>query len=1748
VRKRFAIGLLAAAVVVGLVAASRHELLRFAIRTAAASAGYDVQIGQMQVGSDAATLREIRVERRLEPVLQADRVTIEYSLRDLLPGSRHRFGLTGIEVSGVKLTLSRSRDGAFNIALPGATAPSVPAPQRIDSVPIRFRLKVRDGRIELREPSAYDQSARDVHMNRIGVDASIDTSAVTRYRAGGAFEERRDEPFTVAGKIDAIAGFAMHHAKAARFPIRALANYFAQTPDVRILHGGARNFDAVLYALDVQPNVAPSYHVSLRLDIDGGRLGLSVLSLPIENIGGTLHVVDNAFFISSARATLAGIPLNIQGGIYDLNGAVTGGPQLRLGVWGAGDLADLRHAFGFTRDQPISGKATLGVLVGGPIGDPVIVARANAGRALYRNLPFDRVTAGVVYHANVVALAPLRASYGGISIGVRGTLRTGAHLRSEFAVHVAGPANRLPYLDEMLGDEPIEIDAGATGDDLLFHVIGSLASARGVDRVAAILQMDENGTALVDPFWLHTSRGDLDGSYLLDRPHNTSAFWLLSDNLRMRAPAYPAFPNLNLPQMPKIDGGSVRAAIAGGGSGNHIILGGLVSGAETSISGVRFTSLEASLAGTMQNAPINRLRASGPWGTFRGRGDFSTQRFVAYGDYAGTFEGLAPFLGSAVSGHGRLGGTVAIAVEPKRIVVVGSHLSMPGATLRGVPVDRASLTLAVEGDRLRIYSAHASAAGGDVVAAGTLSLSPQHVGKPSSNALALVAERLRSSQLRSIGLPLEGGTIYADGELRAGAPLPAFAGGVTVNNARIAQFPIAGEADVNLSGDAVALKRMVGAIAGTYARADGTIGALSSGSPSYAIRANVPAAQVARSLRAFGLPNYMTDGSFNAQLLVGGRSLSPTIGGTIGVPAGDVNGLPFIDGRAALDADRSGVSMSDGSVRVGTTAMSFNAMVRPRNLAVHVDAPTADLSDFNNFFDTGDTLAGKGGVRIASASRDARITSSGNINVRGFRYRNLPIGDTRAVWSSARNVVVGALAVGGSEGELHARGSIGLASPGPWLSTLESSRFDLDANVANLDLSLWLPALGMQALPITGRASGEATVQGSFPQIDVRGNARLTGGTLGPLTLDSADLALHAARNRIVIDRAEMTTPDLSASASGSLGFAATQPIDFHVYAATNHLAALIYDASRRRVPISGSFESTLSVGGTYRAPSFLAGFDASSVLAYGIPIASLFGEVRLRGHELVLSDAGVTFQRGEATLAGSLPLSTAPLRIAAPNSPLSFDLDVVGLDPSIFDEALGSSTKLQGLLDGHIGLSGTVAQPVVVGRVSLSHGSYASDLERTPLTQIVADLTFNHVSASIDRVSAKAGNGSLNGSGTVQFPNGLSRSDLSFSVHGTARRAQLDLPAYGSGTLDAQLALLKRPGATALLSGSATLSDATLPFASFIKAATQSGSQGWAAQLPLAFDVSATVGKNVRVRGSGYGAGLDIGATGSVRLGGTLAAPTLAGAFKSTGGTLTYFDRAFRVQQGNVLFNAADGVLPTLHAVATTSVVNPDPDRARNPYGNAEVTITVDGPIAGLKIGLQSNPAGYSRDEILGLIAPFGGFFSGISFSRQSMLARQQPGGITPLGTLSPIPSVALPQSSSITVGQEAFNILNAQFTAGLLAPVESTLGQGLGLSSVNLTLGYYGNVGLTATRLLGKAVSAVYAVTFGIPQIQSFGLVVQPGPTTAASLNFFYQNGPTKLLQLPGSPVGYSAGYLTSQPLIGNTGFSLTVQHYFW
>ena len=149
-RKRIATGLLAAAAVVGIVVAQRHELLRFAIQVVPRVAGYGVTAGTVNIGGGTVLLQDVAVDRGSTPVLRARRIAIRYSLRDLLPGSRHRFGLLGIEVSDATVTLTRYRDGSFDVSFPQG-APLVPPPSRVNPIPMalsasRARPAGRDAR------------------------------------------------------------------------------------------------------------------------------------------------------------------------------------------------------------------------------------------------------------------------------------------------------------------------------------------------------------------------------------------------------------------------------------------------------------------------------------------------------------------------------------------------------------------------------------------------------------------------------------------------------------------------------------------------------------------------------------------------------------------------------------------------------------------------------------------------------------------------------------------------------------------------------------------------------------------------------------------------------------------------------------------------------------------------------------------------------------------------------------------------------------------------------------------------------------------------------------------------------------------------------------------------------------------------------------------------------------------------------------------------------------------------------------------------------------------------------------------------------------------------------------------------------------------------------------------------------------------------------------------------------------------
>jgi hypothetical protein len=1717
VRKRIAV-VLGLLVCTGVIVAERHVIVAAALRGSLALAtGYDVRIARDRIGVSHAALIGVEFRQRGREVFSARRIDIWYSLRDLLPASTRRFGLVGIAIDHPTLAVVRYPDGSYDLPIPKprAALPSIPPPQ--SSVPLRFFVRVigAGGSIRAEDSTALRQSPLGIR----DVDASgtIDSGGRTRYAVTGAFVERTVEPFALKGMVDVPLGYAMHRMTAAVFPMRSLANFLIDSTKVRVLGGTARDFDARIFAIGRKPNGAFDYHVSLGFDVSGGSLALVGLIRPVENISGRLGLFDQTFFVQRLHATLAGIPMRAEGAIYDFSR-----PQIRIGVSGKGDMAALRTAFRFSQDQPLSGPLDMGVLVAGSLDDPSVTAHTTSPLLYYRGMPFRNLAAGIQYYHTILALAPLRLRYGTIETRALGTLEIGDHIHERMLLHFVSAADGLPYTGALLGSEPLVGDAAVDGHDLRLHVTGTLTAVRNVARAAALYDFQPNGDADVAPFWMQAGNGALSAGFRMNRSTGTDALWLSGSHLSLRDVGVHGLPGVALPQVPPISGDIEHMGLVIGGSTSSPAIAGSVAAKTATIAGFPFSTLAAQFSGSLRGAAISEIRAAGAWGSFRGSGLLSSSTVLALGQFNGTLDRLSAVTGYAL--HGGVHGDVAVGIEPQGILVQANGLAMNGASVNGIPLATADGTLVIGKRGIQLYSAHVRAANGDIVAAGRY---PQ--------AVDFVADDIDVASLGAMHVPIDSGRLAATGALSGGSPLPSFRGDVILDEGRARGFPIDGSAAVALRGQAITFEHAVASVGGVDGFASGTIGGLLSGTPVYDLHADVPAADIPTALRALGESSSLTQGTLQADLAIRGAGFQPHVSGNVSIPAGSVNGLDFLDGRARIVASTSALAVQDGAVLVHTTHATFDAALQKGASSFALSAPAATLSDFNDFFDTGDTLGGHGKIAFSVQAKGPRVATSGDIAVRSLRIRSLPIGDTLATWSSNRNVLDGQVAIGGSEGLLRAHGSIALALGPTWQSTVKGSRYDLAASVDGVDLGLWVAAVGFPQVPITGRAFGEATMIGRYPELQLKGMASLRDGTIGRFPITSFAMTFGSSGRRLSIENATVSGPGIAANASGSVGLRRNDPVDLRVEATTDHLPTVVAQLTGAHLPIAGTFSASVHVGGILASPVFDASFKGSDVDASGVQIKTLFGSLLLDGTKLELRNAGATFARGSATLAGVLPLRLNPLGLPS-DTPVNFTLDANDIDPSAFEAVFGHDTHLAGDLGAHVVLNGTIENPRMSGRLTLAKGAYTSDLDLTPITNATGILSFGGSEIEVDRFSANVGTGTIDFSGRAIF---AGADGPSIEGRLLARGAQFATPAFGSATIDGDVTL-KRGTGDALLSGTTTITNATIPFAAFL------GSDGngvattaW----PLAFDLKLIAGQNVRVRGNGYGAGMDISGTGSATLGGTFSSPTLDGAFTSSGGSLTYVDRAFRVLSGRVNFVPSDGILPTLQAVGTTTVVNPDPDVARNPYGSATITIVVSGPVNHLNVDFSSEPSGYSRQQIIAMLAPLGGFVSGIQFSNPYEV--QIPGGAAPVVNNAPVPGgVFVQQNGTLTVSQEAFSILNAQFGTAILSPVENAIGEALGLSDVNLTLGYFGNVGISVRRVFGKTVSAVYSSTFGLPNRQSFGVRIAPDVLDAASLSFYYETGTQRLFETPGTLIGSE---LFGQPLEGQSGFSVDFRHFF-
>ncbi len=1689
------------------------------------ASGYRVAFDGVRLGSNAAVLDGARVDAGGVPLLRARRVTLRYDLHDLVPGGRRRYGLVSVDLLAPDVTLLRRLDGSFVLRTPPSAGggPRVPAASSANGAPLRLTVRVRDGRLTVLDPSRRIASSRRLMIGAISGEAAIDDAARSVYRFAGDLADDRAQHVRLAGAMDVPRGYAVHRLQASRVALPGPANYFINAPSAQVERGIARDLDARVYGF-ASRDAGFVYHVSGSARVSGGELRVPGMVARLHGINGRLNISDSALTTPLWRGFVGPVAVRLAGGLYGWKE-----PAFRVGVVAPeADLAQARTLFSFSRRVPLYGVGRAETLLEGPTARPAVITQAAVPQLRYGNIPLHALALRAALYDGGLDVLAGSATYGGLAVRAGGVLALGDVLQMRLLLEGSGPAARIPYLAALAPAADVAGMTLLTGSGFRFDARGSLAGSGGGTTLGGPFHIDSAGDGTFGPLAFERDDGArLAGAFALHRSTGESGFWL-------EARDYPFAERGPSPRLPAVGivapnfAARLNGRLAGTGPPSAFRLAGRIEASALRVGGIVIDDARAAVAGAASGVRLDDVTANGPWGTFAGEGTYLGRRLALQGRYDGSFERLAGLTGD-VRARGPVNGPMALLIDPDRTVVQVRDAATPGATVAGIALDGLQGTLGIaSGRRLRVYGATARLGGGLAAAAGALQ---QRIGLSLGDVATAGAIRLPSV------LP---GRLSAVGAVTLAQGRPQFEGGAAVADARVRGQMTAGNGDIVYSASGLRLAAVDARVGTALGRLDGAL--LRPGTPAAAfdLGVRVDNAPLGPLLRGSAWGRRDLAGTAGADVRVVGTPAHYSVAGRLRVPEGTLNGLAFKNFDTQIELGPPGVAARDGTVTVGSTRAAFAGSLYGAEAAAHIVLPSADLSDFDDYFDAGDTLAGRGRIALQFAGRGAAVGTSADVALRGLRYRRLQLGDLNARWASRNRSVAGSVAFGGPTGTLRTAGTLLLPAAGPPAELIRASVFRGAAQVRGLDLGVWLPGLGY-ALPVGGRVDADATIAGRLSDPDVAATVSLVDGSLGTFPVRRLRLRASSTLRRTTLQSADLALPSLELTGSGSFGFGRRDPLNVRVHAKSPNLATLATRVFGTAGLASGTGEADVSIHGTRRSPLVAGGFDVENATVRGVAVPRTLGEFSLHGRDVLLSSVEVTFAKGTLALAGSVPFQIAPFGFGPAHAPIALQGELRDLDLADFAPLLPPGSVLTGALAGGVAVEGTAGSPRLAGSVTLADGRLLTPAQTVPLERIGGSLSLAGRTATLQRLHAEGGGGSLDANGWATIPD-LDQADLttSYAVRIAAKGLHLNLPAYGGGQIDGALSLARPARGRPVLGGGVALSDATIPFSALL---LPRGSAAAPAALPPNLDLNFSVvaGRNVRVRS----ANVDIGARGSLQVGGDLALPQPSGVFTSTGGTLTYFNTVFRLQDGTVRFAPDLGTTPILDAVATTHVLDPDPNTVRNAAGSADVTLSLSGPVTNLSIELSSQP-GYDRQQILGLLL-------GAPALGASNLFGETAGSPTLYGSnatagLSPGVVGNRNTSGELSVAEEAFGVANAQFTRTLLAPFETSFAEAIGLSNFNLNFDYTGNVGVQARKQVGTKLNALFGTSFGYPYRQTFGFEYRPNAFSAAQVTVFQTLGATGLNSLtPTASITNTSKLQAAQPQSGTTGVSFSLQRLF-
>ncbi|MBD5632915.1 MAG: translocation/assembly module TamB domain-containing protein, partial [Candidatus Eremiobacteraeota bacterium] len=1029
------------------------------------------------------------------------------------------------------------------------------------------------------------------------------------------------------------------------------------------------------------------------------------------------------------------------------------------------------------------------------------------------------------------------------------------------------------------------------------------------------------------------------------------------------------------------------------------------------------------------------------------------------------------------------------------------------ASVAGIAIGGFEGTARLRGKAVDLYGARATIDGHDIVAQGSFG---------NGGTIDVSAGNVDLATLRAAGLPVRAGDVTAVVSIGGTAASPHVEAGVAASDVRLVAAQVANlplDANTGLTYDSGrldvhdALLRAGPAVG----ELDGKIAGLR-GDPqraTYAFDAHVRQADIATLAHIAKADKQYPEGTIEADVAVAGSGSSPHVRGSVTIPEGSINGLRFRSASVMLAGGIAAVAARSGRVTVGSTTLGFDADVAARAQSFELRAPKIDLSDFNDYFDRGDTLGGRGSVALAVKNEPDRLVTTGRVRFAHTRFRRFDVGDSRADWSTKGRTVRTDVAVGGEAGRITENGDVLLPATAPLRDALHRTSLAIAARATNVDLNTWLPVADVQA-PVTGFANANATVRGSYPNVTLVAHADVRSGMAGRVAIRTATLDARAARGRATITNAVLAIDNLTANVTGSAAIAQNPPFDLTLTAQTANVGALAKTLTGTTYDASGAVSTNARITGTPSRPRLVESVDAQQLRYAKYTIPRTHFEVAVTKTRAQVTAGEVDLQKGRLLVSGYAPLVTTPAPgIGPPSSPLALDLTTERVDFSQFSPLLPKGTQVAGLLDGKAGIVGSLAKPGLAGTLAVRNGAFVGPQEKSKISDFVSQLTFNGRTATLHDTSAKVGGGSISANGTVSIPDLKDPAATAVAnIVFNSNNAVFDLPSLFKGRINGTVTVAHAAGASSV-AGSLDVSSARIPTTALLP--KTAGPTSSATPLPVSLDLAVNVGNDVRVQGGP----VDIGAKGNLQVGGSLATPTVAGELDSTGGTLSFY-RTFTIQYPTTVSFDGTGIVPNVDALATTTVDNPQTD----------VTLHVTGPATQLNIAFDSNPS-YSREQIVGILV-----------------------GAQALGAVSGIPNTPGSQSAQQNPFQAAAEgQLGSLLTQNILEPFSSQLGSAVGLSNLAINYTPGGGASVGAQKKIFKNVSAVFADSFNYPQRQSIGLLASSNRSTAAQLTFFSQPASNRFNTFEGAQSLNSTNdsVTGTEPANGASGFSFSLQRKF-